>query len=229
MKQLLVLSLLITLSACSKISSDEVEASSIYGELSVSREEGSSNATASARFFVGGSTGTMVNMVSPAKVVINGQEANEVNEPIIGTVSYQRSIPANGNASIVYTDKEGGVYTNTLTIPGSTSMSVSANTVFKSTGFVISYSSTSNFVNGESLEVYMSGSNYSTYQHFSLVTGAASGNATINASDLTNFTAGTLTVQVCREAHPSAQAPFPKGTYVTLKSCANSKTVNLQL
>lgn len=228
MKKLSLMILFLCLSACSKISSNEVEASSIYGELSLSRTEGSTNATASASFFVGGSTGTMVVLDEPAKITINGQAGNEVYEQIIGSVRYERSIPVTGNAAFSYTDKEGTVFNNTLNMPGSLSMSVSANTVFKSTGFVISYSTTSGFGSGEQLEVYLSTDNAATWDYYPLVTNATSGSTTIPSSELTNFNPGSLTIRICRESHPVTQAPYPKGTNTTIKSCADSKTVNLQ-
>ena len=50
------------LSACSKISSSEVDASSIYGEIQLERNESSSNVQVDASFYVGGGTGTVVEL-----------------------------------------------------------------------------------------------------------------------------------------------------------------------
>jgi len=221
-----ILGFLTILTACSQISSSEVDASAIYGELSLKRTEGSASAMASATFFVGGPTGTVVQMESPASVNINGQAASEVTEPIINMTSYQASVYSNAN--IVYTDKDGQSYSNSLFMPGSLSMNLPSGTVFISQGFTLNYTSTNGFVPGEQLEITLSGNSNSNYVDASLITGATSGSAVISGSALNGFFPGALTVSICRQSYPSAQSPYPKGTSVSISSCSNQRTVNLQ-
>ena len=220
-----ILGFLLILTACSQISSSEVDASAIYGELSLKRSEGSSQATASATFFVGGPTGTVVQMESPASVTINGQSANEVTDPIINMTSYQATV--SGSASLVYTDKNGTSYTNSLFMPGSISETVPG-TAFISQGFTLNYMSTTGFVPGEQLEITLSGINNGNIVDAALITGATSGSANISGSALNGFSPGSLTVSICRQSYPAAQAPYPKGTSVSIQSCSNPRTVNLQ-
>jgi hypothetical protein len=220
------LALLFVLSACSKISSTEVDASAIYGELGLSRTEGSSQATVSATFFVGGPTGTVVQMESPVTVTINGREASEMTDPILNMTSYVSSVST--NAIVVYTDKNGASYTNTLFMPGSMTMSLPAATAYISQGFTINYSSSSPFVSNETLEVSMSGNLSSSRMVMGANAGASSGSVTVSNQDLSGFSSGPISVQICRHTNPDAQAPYPKGTMVTISSCSRAQTVNLQ-
>lgn len=229
MKTIMNLSYLVlmaVLSACSQISSNEVDASSIYGELSMKREEGSSQAVAAATFYVGGPTGTIVRMEDPASVFINGQRAIE-EDNILNMISYQRTVT--GNASLVYTDKDGLTYTNTLLMPGSLSLHLPSSTVFISQGFVLNYSSSSSFASGETLEVKLSGSNGEfMMMNTPLNAGATSGSKTVTSSELSGLSPGNHQLQICRTSYPAAQAPYPKGTSVVIQSCSRETTVNLQ-
>ena len=221
-----LLGFLTIMTACSQISSSEVDATAIYGELSLSRTEGSASASVSATFFVGGPTGTVVQMESPASITINGQNASEQTDPILNMTSYVGSVST--NASVVYTDKDGTSYTNTLLMPGSFSASPGSGTVFISQGFVLNYSSTSPFVSGEQLQITLNGNMDGTIVDVPLNTGATTGSTTISASSLNGFAPGSLTIKACRNSSPDAQAPFPKGTSISIQSCANPRTVNLQ-
>lgn len=217
--------LLMTVSACSQISSNEVDTTSIYGELSLKREEGAASGTAKAIFFVGGGTGSVVKMDSPAKVEINGRVASEVTEPIINLITYQGSVST--DASISYTDKDGGIYTNILRLPGDMTATMPGS-AFIAQGFSVNYSSTTPFIAGEKLQVTISNSNQTHWFSRNLVIGANSGTVTITSSDLSGFSAGSALVSVCRESRPNAVAPYPKGTIVHIESCSSQRTVSLQ-
>jgi len=223
-----ILGLFLMLTACSQISSSEVDATAIYGELAINRSEGSSQATASVTYFVGGGTGTVVTMDSPATTTINGQTANAVNDPILNMTSYQASVSSAAN--IIYTDKNGESYSNTLFFPGSMSFSFPSATAFISQGFSLNYTTSSGFVPGEQLQITLNGNtpgNFNTVNR-AVVTGATSGAATISSADLSGFSPGTLTVSICLQANPAAQSPYPKGTSISIQSCSNGRTLNLQ-
>ena len=225
--QLLMVVIILVLSGCSQISSSEVDASAVYGELSLTRSQSSTTATAGVTFYVGGPTGTVINLDSPAVVTINGKTANSVTEPIINITSYQQSVAvSSGIATIIYQDKDGTSYSNSLPIPGDFSFTVPG-TVSKSAGFNLAYTSDIGFFAGEQLELTLQGNNNSIFENFSLVTGAKNGTQNISASSLGGVTPGTLTVSICRASYPAAQAPYPKGTSVSNKSCSSSTTVNL--
>ena len=214
------------LSACSQIDSSEVDASSIYGELRLSRSEASSNVTASASLFVGGSTGTVVRLESPASVTINGQSTSEVTD-IVKMISYQQTVPVSaGLVTIVYLDKAGTSFKNTLQIPGSFSLALPGS-ASKAAGLNLSYSTDVGFLPGESIEVNLESGNSMNMVHGSLVTGATTGTLNVSTTDLNELTPGNLTVSICRSSRPNVQAPFPKGADAYIESCSNSKTVTL--
>lgn len=232
----LIVSFLVTnlvASGCAKISSEEVDASSIYGEIAVNREESSSSVEVDASFYVGGSTGTMVYLVSPAGVRINGSPAAEVNDPILGRVHYTMDISASASsATVSYTDKNGRVYTNVVPIPGLLYANAPG-TVPKSSGFSVSYTSSSAFAAGERVEVVLSGSDArgggsagNTRTEYAMA-GTGSGAIAVSSYDLQSFAPGSIRLEICRRRTPAAQHPYPKGLYVTAKSCANPVTVNL--
>jgi len=220
-----ILFLALITTACSQIASNQVEPSSIYGELSLNLSEGTSIANVSATFFVGGPTGTVVQMVSPSTITINGQAATQVDDPIFGT-SYQSSVST--NAAIVYTDSNGTPYTNTLLMPGSLSLTLPSAVVSKSSGFTLSYTGTSGFVSGEQLIITLNGGGSSNVIDAALVTGSTSGTEIISPSAFTNIPVGTLTVSICRRSNPSPQAPYPQGTSIIIQSCSSGTTVNLE-
>ena len=221
-----LLTLVMIMTGCSQISSNDVDASTIFGELSLNRTEGSTRASVSATFFVGGATGTVVQMDSPASVTINGQGASEQTDPILNMTSYTGTVST--NATLVYTDKTGTSYTNTLLMPGSLSMSTASGTVFISQGFILNYTSSSAFLSDEQLEVTLSGNMGGSVTSFPLITGAVSGSVSISASNLNGISPGPLTIKTCRKLYPKAASPYPKGTTISIQSCANSRTLNLQ-
>jgi hypothetical protein len=215
------------LTACSKISSTEVDASAISGDLYLTQYEGSNQATVRATFFVGGDTGTIVQLVSPANVTINGQAATEEDDALLNRTSYVGT--SQGNATLIYTDKNGLAYRNVLGLPGSVSVSLSSTTAFELQGFSLGYSSTNAFSTSDQLTITLEGQGGAGVFRKNANAGATSGLATISSSELGGLAPGTYALKLCRRSYPSAQAPFPKGTNVTLESCSNARTLNLQL
>jgi hypothetical protein len=223
---LLLLTSSLALTACSQISSSDVDADSIYGELGLTQTEGSNQGTVSATFFVGGGTGTVVQLASPAGVTVNGQRAAEITDPILNMTSYVGN--TSGNATVIYTDKDGKTYTNTLAAPGTFSISLPSNTAFISQGLNINYTSASAFTSGDELQISLGSSFGGGGFIKSLTAGANSGSTSLNSSDLSGLQPGPYTLKVCRQSTPSAQAPFPKGTTISIQSCANPKNITLQ-
>lgn len=225
----LVSALLVSTAACSQVSSSEVDASAIYGDLVLRRSAGSSNAEVSATFYVGGGTGTVINLDSPAKITFNDKEGIEDHNPIFNVVQYIQNIAvSNENVISRYTDKDGKEYTNSLFMPGSMAFAITSEHVRKSSGFSFNYSSSKAFTSGEKLSISFSGpGNYKT-QSYDLVTGAATGAKSIPGSEFSDFPPGSLTVSICRHLNPSAVSPYPKGTSISITSCAAEQTVNLE-
>lgn len=224
---ILALTAAFLLSACSKISSAEVDASSIYGEIEVKRTESDSYVDVDASFYVSGPTGTMVYLAAPAGVTINGMPVSETNDYITGRVHYLREVTASSGVAVVrYTDKNSREYTNSVTIPGITYASVPG-TVSKAAGFNVSYSRAQSFASGDRVEVQLSGSGGGSHTSSAIVTGSSSGTHQVTSAELQSLAAGTLTVTVCSVRRPSVSMPYPKGLHVTSRSCANPVTVNL--
>ncbi len=219
---------LLTLSACAQIGSDQVEASAVYGDIQLDRKEASSSATISATFFVGGPTGTVLRLESPASLSVNGQGSSAINDPILNMVSYEKNVStSHATNTVVYTDKDGGTYTNTLMMPGQFSISSVPGQISKASGFTISYNSDTPFLSGEEFEITLESHQSSNFEEYALVTGAQSGTQFISAHELAELELGTITIHICRESHPAPQATYPKGTQITVSSCSNDRTVQL--
>jgi hypothetical protein len=228
-KNIACMGIIIACTACSKISSDEVEASSVFGEISVDRTESSGSVQTSATFYVGGNTGTVIELDSPANVKVNGASTSEITDPITNLIRYTRSVSiASPTVTVLYEDKEGAFYSNSISMPGAFSQNYDSGTVFKTQGFIIHYSSTNGFFSGEKIEVTLHNGSSSTYSQRALVTGAVTGDYSVSPSSLASLNSGALTIEVCRVSRPRAQQPYPKGTNISVKSCANSRTLNLQ-
>jgi hypothetical protein len=223
----LVLTTAFLLSACSKISSSEVDASSIYGEIEVKRTESQSYIDVDASFLVGGSTGTMVYLVSPAGVTINGSPGSETEDFITNRVHYHASVSASAGSAVVrYTDKNSREYVNPVNLPGITYASAPAS-ASKAAGFSISFSRSQAYVPGEQFDVQLTSATGGVSRSFAVVSGAASETHAIAPVELQSFPTGPLTVSVCLTRNPSATSPYPKGLRITVRSCANPVTVNL--
>src|SRR5258708_4951820 len=81
--------------ACSKISSNQVDPSAIYGSISVDRE--GSQVSVTNTFFVGGGTGTIVTIDPPATIDINGSAATQTVDPLINLTTYTANLVASSS------------------------------------------------------------------------------------------------------------------------------------
>ncbi len=219
---------MLVLSACAQVSSNDVDPSTVNGSITVERDGASSLATVSTVFFVGGPTGTVMTVDSPASITVDGQNCTANHEPVLNMTTYGATVnAAQSSTTVVYTDKNGQPYSNQILIPGALSMSVPSGTVSIAQGFTLSFTTDKPFVAGQELQVTLASSTGSSFQSYPLLTNATTGSQLISSASLQGLALGNVSVSACVVTYPTPQAPFPKGTTITSKACVQGETINL--
>lgn len=213
-------------SACSKISSQQVDPSSIYGNVVVDREGSSVNV--SNTFYVGGDTGTVVTMDTPASVAVNGSQAQASNDPILNSTSYTATFSASvPSIDVTYTDKNGKVYNNTVLTPGDLWNTSLPSTISMASGFSFTVNTDSAFSSSEQIIVILNAGNGFSEYATSVSANSTTQRISVPGGAFQGFLSGAGSIQTCRSSSPAAAEPYPEGTSISVKSCSSTTGVTV--
>jgi hypothetical protein len=105
---------------CSSTPSENVKTTGISASYSVESNDGA-QATCSARFFVGGSTGTVLDLTSGDSVTCNGQAMARQQDPLTHMITYSAQLAAQAGSTytIVFTRSGEAPYNSSVVLPRS--------------------------------------------------------------------------------------------------------------
>jgi hypothetical protein len=220
-----LVALMFASTACSKTSSNDVDPSTVYGEIDIIRS--GSSVQVNNTFSVAGATGTVLTIDSPASIQVNGIAANGVNDDLLNSTAYDATFNANVlSITVDYTDKNGLSYVNVFGVPGDFSSTSGPTTISISSSPTFTANTDNAFLSEEELAITFSSANgTSAYYEVNANAGASTQSITVPNTELSQLSTGAGTVQICRNSNPSASHPYPQGTTVTSTSCANTSNV----
>ncbi len=189
--------------ACSidTVGSDQVKPDVIYQDYSVSYSEDSTNTDFNGTYRVGGFSGTTIELISPSKVLVNGQQVGHYN--FLGT---HYSMPVGGgyvsSVQIDWYSPDNVLFRNTATVkPIRITNAVSA--VYPTQGYSLSVA-TDTLAYSESVDATIQ-QTQNTLQGQTTVTidgtyNSSTNKITFESYDLVKLVAGNATLSVSRSA-----------------------------
>lgn len=225
-----LLCLSILFSGCAVVSSTDVNPSTIYSQYSAKYDEATNKLEFNASFFVGGETGTYVELSDKSSVMLDARPMVK-SKTIINQIIYESDQVADSQTllsayTFAYTNDVGSVYRNSVQIPSRVSLAAlqSVNSSITS-GFSVSWQTPSMLGSGENIQAILKGSNTVVSQ--SSWSGGTSGQITFSPQELKDFKPGPATVTVCRENYTTnVQGPSAGGS-ISTSYC--SAPINLTL
>jgi hypothetical protein len=217
-------------SGCAVVSSSDVNPSTIYSGYSASYDEASNKLSFNASFFVGGETGTYVELDDKSSITLDSRPMVK-DKTIINQIIYESELTAdpqslNAFYTFAYTNDVGSVYRNSVQIPGHVTLSIpQAGGASIAGGFSVSWQSMTAMGLHESVRATLSASNVVTSQ--SNWSGGRSGQIAFAPQDLKDFKPGPASVILCRESYTSdVQGPSAGGS-LSVSYCATPLNVTL--
>lgn len=220
---------------CAQVPSSSVNQSDVYTSYSANYDDTSKSLTATATFFVGGGTGTYVALDGGSSVYFNSTLLTSSTD-LANQIDYENTwknlfpSPAGSTYSFVYTDNNGKVYTNTISIPILPQVQYPSTTVCASTGIPVNWATTTP-VGSDTLSFVLNrqdGSGGGSQEIYDLSSQATSGNYTIVATTFQELGAGSYQVQLCRGNNPQLQSAPAAGGGISATSCTAITTINVQ-
>jgi hypothetical protein len=169
----------------------------------------------------------VVTVDSPASVTINGSSANVSNDSLLNITSYTANLSTSAsNINVVYTDKNGVAYSNSVATPGDLWNTGVPATASLSSGFNFTVNTHTHFYS-EELTVVLTTFNSVSEYYTTLSNNVSTQVISIPGNAFQSISAGGAQLKTCRSSHPNAQAPYPKGTSITVQSCTTSTSITL--
>jgi hypothetical protein len=217
-------------SGCAVVSSSDVNPSTIYSQYSVDYEESSNKLAFNASFFVGGETGTYVELDEKSSVMLDSQPLAK-DKTIFNQIVYENeSVTPPQSLSTVYTftytDDSGNIYRNPVRMPGRIAWNGSqATSASIAAGVSVRWQSATAIGRDESVVVAISGSNSSAAE--SAWSGSTSGKIVFSPQVLNSFKPGPATMTLCRSTYTNSVQGTPAGGSLSVRYCATPILITL--
>jgi hypothetical protein len=224
-----------TMVGCAQEPSSSVDQSDIYTSYSASYDDTSKTMSAMATFTFGGDFGTYLSLDGGSSVYFNSALLLSSTD-LANQVDYQNSWnglnpnPAGSTFSFVYTNNDGTVYTNPITLPALPSVQYSTQTFCASASLTIDWTSGTP-IGTDSLSATLNktdGNGSGSVAFTAVAPQTVSGSYTIPASNFQNLGPGQYQVQVCRQTTARVQSATSAGGDLSGTSCTAQFTVVVQ-
>lgn len=217
-------------SGCAVVSSTDVNPSTIYSQYSANYDEATNKLDFNASFFVGGDTGTYVELSDKSSVLLDSQTMVK-NKTVFNQIIYESEKTADSQSlaaayTFVYTNDAGTIYRNAVQIPVSVSLSTPQ---FGSTsiasGVSVNWQATTAVGAHENIQAILKSANTAASE--SSWSGGSSGQITFSPQELKDFRSGPATITLCRQSYTTDVQGAAAGGSLSVSYCATPMTLTL--
>jgi len=218
------------LNGCAVVNSSQVDQSTVHQGYEARYESGENKLHLEARFYVGGSTGTMLLLDGTSQVAAEGQKMNQTTS-IFNEVIYARVLGSPGDLNraftFVYTNNDGRNFANVIRLPRGIAFGTGAGQSARlGSGHSFRWEAADAVQSGERLTLTVWSSQAMLMRDDSR--GGMTGEILLSAGDVTSLGAGMARAKLCRENRSTLSDATDRGGSLEASYCTGEQKFTVQ-